>query len=45
MFRSSADGGYKVTFDLGGDMETAKNVAKLGLVRKTLLNVKVELGE
>ena len=45
MFRSSTDGGYKVTFDLGGDLETAMNVAKLGLFRKTLLKVHVELGE
>jgi hypothetical protein len=40
-FRTSTDGGFKLTLDLGGDLETAKSVAMLGLLRRQLLRVTI----
>jgi hypothetical protein len=39
--RTSTDGGFKVTLDLGGDINSAKAVAMLGLMRQRLLKVTI----
>jgi hypothetical protein len=40
-FRSCADGGLKVTFDLAGDLASGKAVAMLGLLRMKNLKITV----